>query len=112
VGAALALLLGALVSVHLDAAERERLAGHDVAADDTGGYLIRDVAGEGPPLVGVVERRGPDLWLRDGRGGAVRLAGPLAHPRIAGPGYRVWVVGREGADGGYWVRRLGVLSAP
>ncbi len=75
-------------------------------------YRIVDVAGEGAPLVGVVERRGAALWLRPTRGPARRLTGPLAVPRIAGPGYKVWVVGRAGADGSLVARRLGVLAPP
>ena len=87
------------------AAEIARLVGQDVAVTGDG-YVIRDIAGEGPPRLGVVERRGAELWL-DG----LRLDGPLAHPRIAGPGYKVWVLGEE-KDGVLRARRLGVLAAP
>jgi len=93
------------------AAEVARLVGQDVAvAPDGESYAIRDVAGEGAPLVGVVERRGDALWLIGPT--RVRLTGPLAHPRIAGPGYKVWVLGVVEASGAYRVRRLGVLAAP
>ncbi len=90
------------------AAELGRLVGQDVIAGPDG-YVIRDVAGEGAPLVGVVERRGDALWLVGDA--SVRLTGPLAHPRIAGPGYKVWVLGeREGEA--LRARRLGVLAPP
>lgn len=92
--------------------ELSRLAGQTVqVAPDGASYLITDVAGEGPPRVGVVERRGRALWLVDDHGGAVRLTGPLAVPRIAGPGYRVWVVGSADGDALH-ARRLGVLRPP
>lgn len=92
------------------AAELARLDGHRVERGP-GGYRIADVAGEGAPLVGVVERRGAALWLVGDRGGR-RLAGPLAQPRIAGPGYKVWVLGADGPDGSLVARRLGVLARP
>ncbi len=93
------------------AAEVARLVGQDVlVAPDGGAYQIRDVAGEGAPLVGVVERRGPELWLAGDT--TVRLSGPLAHPRIAGPGYKVWVLGDLAPDGSLRASRLGVLAPP
>ncbi len=75
--------------------------------------VIDDVAAEGRPWVGVIERRGDRLWLRTDDG-AVMLAGPLARPRIAGPGYLAWVTGRvaPGAPTTLHVRRLGILAAP
>ncbi len=84
-----------------------RLQGHraHVAGDR---LVIEDIAGEGAPLVGVIERRGDGLWIA-GDGFAYRLEGPLARPRIAGPGYRVWVIG-EVVDGKLRARRLGVLQ--
>lgn len=93
--------------------ELGRLEGHrvEVAADGRR-YRIVDVAGEGAPLVGTVERRGRELWLRPERGPARRLGGPLAVPRIAGPGYKVWVIGRSAPDGSFIARRLGVLAPP
>jgi hypothetical protein len=91
------------------AAEALRLEGHTVETD-AGGYRIVDVAGEGPPRVGVVERRGRELWLVTA-GEALRLAGPLAAPRIAGPGYKVWVLGERDGDTLH-ARRLGVLAPP
>jgi hypothetical protein len=90
------------------AAELARLAGQDVAVTGDA-YEIRDVAGEGAPLIGTVERRGPELWLVGAT--TVRLVGPLAHPRIAGPGYKVWVLGVPDGDS-YRPRRLGVLAPP
>jgi len=90
------------------AAEVARLVGQDVAvAPDGASYAIRDVAGEGAPLVGVVERRGEELWLV--RPTTVRLVGPLANPRIAGPGYKVWVLGPV-ENGVCRARRVGVLA--
>ena len=95
------------------AAELARLDGHRVVvAPDRLSYRIVDIAGEGPPLVGVVERRGEALWLRGEDGGAVRLDGPLAVPRIAGPGYKVWVVGARSPAGALIARRIGVLAPP
>jgi hypothetical protein len=86
-----------------------RLEGHTarIVGDDV---VIDDVAGEGKPLTGVVERRGRALWLV-GDGFAVELRGPLARPRIAGPGYRVWVLGARTGDA-MVARRIGVLAAP
>ena len=95
------------------AAELARLAGHRVElAADGQSYRIVDIAGEGPPLVGHIERRGRDLWLRAAHGPARRLAGPLAHPRMAGPHYKVWVIGDLAPDGSLVARRLGVLAPP
>jgi hypothetical protein len=90
-----------------------RLAGHRIeisARRDA--VTIVDAAGEGPPRVGVIERDGDDLVMvtADGRW---RLAGPLARPRIAGPGYTVWVIGDVDAAGAVLrARRLGVLLRP
>jgi hypothetical protein len=103
-----AALLGFCALLGLGADEKERLVAQVIDGD-----AIRDIAGEGPPLVGVVERRGEALWLVvEGGGDALRLVGRLAHPRIAGPGYRVWVIGTAVDGGGYQPRRLGVLSPP
>jgi hypothetical protein len=68
------------------------------------------VAGEGEPLVGVVERDGDALVLvtEESR---FRLTGPLARPRIAGPGYTIWVTGAVTA-GAIRARRLGILRRP
>jgi hypothetical protein len=94
--------------------ERARAAGLWVeVAPDRASYRIRDVAGEGAPLVGRVERRAGALYLvaDGGAGPARRMTGPLAVPRIAGPGYTVWVLGV--ADGAALrVRRIGVLARP
>lgn len=89
------------------AAVLSRLQGHTarVVGDDV---VIDDVAGEGKPLVGVVERRGRSLWLVN-KETALELRGPLARPRIAGPGYRVWVIGERDGDG-IVARRIGVLE--
>ena len=85
-----------------------RLAGWNIRVGD-GVLLIDDIDGDGRPFVGQVERRGTDLWLVTAIG-ALRLDGPLARPRIAGPGYRVWVVGhRDGATLRAW--RIGVIAS-
>ena len=86
-----------------------RLGGHRAAWRD-GALVIADVAGEGAPWIGVVERRGAALWLV-GDGFAWRLRGPLARPRLAGPGYLVWATGATAGDA-LTVRRLGVLAPP
>lgn len=94
------------------AAELARLAGHRVAVSpDRASYRILDVAGEGAPEVGVVERHGRALFLRRADGSRLALAGPLAVPRIAGPGYTIWVLGRV-ERGALIARRIGVLAPP
>jgi hypothetical protein len=89
-----------------------RLAGQTIARD-AGAIRIVDVAGEGAPRVGIVARDGEHLVLitADER---LRLAGPLARPRIAGPGYAVWVIGTvaRGDVPTLTVRRLGILRRP
>lgn len=87
----------------------DRLRGHRVRWQD-GVLAIDDVAGTGRPWIGVVERRGAALWLA-GDGFALRLTGPLARPRLAGPGYLMWAAGDRDRDA-LAVRRLGVLAAP
>lgn len=79
------------------------------------GYVIEDVAGEGAPVVGVVEQRPGGLWLAGDGGVAYRLIGVLARPRIAGPGYKIWVLGTVTVQRGENVlraRRLGILAPP
>ena len=94
-------------------AELSRLDGQRVhRAAAPAGYVIDDIAGEGPPRVGVVSRRGRTLWLVEASGEAVELSGPLATPRIAGPGYKVWVLGGVDPAGRLRARRLGVLRPP
>ncbi len=108
--------MGLLLAIALAAAgtgwadQLDRLAGQRVAVADDGSYTIEDVAGEGKPLVGVVVRDGSDLFLDTGAA-RYRLTGPLARPRMAGPGYKVWVLGAlHGND--LAARRLGVLAPP
>lgn len=86
-----------------------RLVGHRVGWRD-GALVIDDVAGAGRPWVGVVERRGAALVLV-GPDFAWPLRGPLARPRLAGPGYLVWVTGAL-VDGALVAKRLGVLAPP
>lgn len=84
-----------------------------------GRLVIDDIAGEGRPWVGVVERHGAALWLRTDDG-PLRLDGPLARPRIAGPGYRAWAIGAvtpagpatPGAPPTLRLRRVGILARP
>lgn len=88
-----------------------RLVGHtiEIAADHRS-LTIVDVAGEGAPRVGMVERDGEHLVLVSGEE-RLRLEGPLARPRIAGPGYTIWVTGSV-ADGAIRAKRLGILRRP
>jgi len=103
----------AVLAIDPDQAEAiaARLRGQRFAiAADRRAIAIDDIAGEGRPWVGVVERRGEALWLVTAVG-ALRLGGPLARPRIAGPGYAIWVVGDRAGDA-LDARRLGVLRRP
>ncbi|MCB9572138.1 MAG: hypothetical protein H6709_08605 [Kofleriaceae bacterium] len=98
------------------AAITARLVGQRYHVDDDGRTLwIDDVAGDGPPRVGIVRRDGAALVLQT-EAETVPLVGPLARPRIAGPGYTVWVIGdiMPRATGGraLQIRRLGVLRRP
>ncbi len=93
------------------AAETERLAGHSITIAADGAYTINSIAGEGKPLVGEVERRGKQLWLQTEQGPSYRLTGRLAKARIAGPRYKVWVIGSI-KDDALRARRLGVLRPP
>ena len=92
------------------AAELERLEGHEVQIEDDG-YTIVDVAGEGAPLVGCIEQseRGLEL-VSDGK--RHLLSGPLAVPRIAGPNYKVWILGQLDGAGELQAKRLGILAGP
>jgi hypothetical protein len=91
-------------------AEIDRLVGHKVEVSSDG-YHILDIAGEGEPLVGCVRREGKDLYLESGDS-RWRLTGPLAVPRIAGPNYKVWVVGNPTVAKTLPVKRLGILATP
>jgi hypothetical protein len=96
-------------------AEIDRLHGHRVVMT-AAGYAIEDIAGEGRPVVGVVERRGPHLVVVTAEREVYRLAGILARPRFAGPGYKIWALGQvsERSDGERVLtpRRMGVLASP
>ncbi len=97
------------------AAITARLSGHRFrVADDRRTIAIDDVAGEGPPRIGVIARDGDALVLTTADGGRWRLTGPLARPRIAGPGYTVWVIGDlgHGTHTTIRARRLGILRRP
>jgi hypothetical protein len=80
------------------------------AHTDGAELVIEDIAGLGPPWVGAVTRRGDTLWLV-GDGVDLALEGPLARPRIAGPGYLIWVIGARRGDR-LRAHRLGVLARP
>lgn len=91
-----------------------RLAGQRIEiAADRRAIRIVDVAGEGAPRIGVIEKDAGALVLVT-PAGRWRLAGPLARPRIAGPGYTVWVIGTVDAGdvGTLTARRLGILRRP
>lgn len=112
--------------------ELSRLEGHEVVVNaDGSSYHIVNAAAEGPAMIGLIEARGQKLWfIKDNRHSQQsqqsqsqqvrirrhgrsqwRLRGRLAIPRIAGPGYKVWIVGEIRA-GALWVRRLGILRSP
>ncbi len=92
-----------------EAAIAERLRGQRLARLP-GAIRIDDAGGEGPPWVGTVARRGGALWLV-GDGFALRLTGPLARARLAGPGYAIWATGAVTGDA-LAAHRLGVLRRP
>jgi hypothetical protein len=89
-----------------------RLAGQKIERHANAIQIV-DVAGEGAPRIGIVARDGEHLVLITA-GERLRLAGPLARPRIAGPGYAVWVIGTvaRGDVPTLTVRRLGILRRP
>ena len=90
--------------------EVDRLVGHTVeVADD--GYRIVDIAGEGEPYAGCIRLVGKSLYLESGDL-RWRLTGPLAVPRIAGPNYRVWVIGTPTPAKTLPATRLGILATP
>ncbi len=90
--------------------EVNRLEGQTVEQSDEG-YQIMDIAGEGPPLVGCVRREDNSLFLETDEG-RWRLTGPLALPRIAGPNYKVWVIGVPTPAMTLAAKRLGILATP
>lgn len=104
------------------AAMAGRLQGQRVRRGD-GVLVLDDVAGQGRPWIGIVAVRCGHLWL-DTAVVALRLTGPLARMRIAGPGYLVWAVGRRRPQGDraasadpphtndFELTRLGVLARP
>jgi hypothetical protein len=90
--------------------EVERLEGQSVEVTALG-YQILDIAGEGAPHVGCVRRVGNSLYLET-TSDRWRLTGPLAIPRIAGPNYKVWVIGEPTPAKTLPARRLGILATP
>ena len=114
-------MIGAAVALHLWsapalleasdlAAEVTRLEGQKFRIEN-GRYEILDIAGEGPPTVGCVYKDDGELVLVSDIA-RLPLRGPLAVPRIAGPRYKVWVLGTATNDGGFFARRLGILAGP
>ena len=95
--------------------ELSRLVGH-VTAPRPGGYTIVDVAGLGRPRVGVVAWKDGAPWLepvdQDAGQPPLRLAGPLAVPRLLAPGYKVWVIAPPPAHTTLTPTRFGVLAPP
>lgn len=91
-------------------AEVDRLVGQSVELSESG-YRILDIAGEGEPRVGCVRRVGKALYLESGEE-RFRLTGPLALPRIAGPNYKVWVIGTVTPAMSLRATRLGILATP
>jgi len=91
------------------AAIGERLRGQRIAVQP-GAIRIDDAGGDGRPWIGMVARRARELWLV-GDGFALRLTGPLARARLAGPGYAIWVTGAITGDA-IAAHRLGVLRRP
>lgn len=94
----------------LVAAMAGRLVGHRFFVGDHA-LILADVAGAGRPWVGVVAARCGGLWL-DTAVASLRLTGPLARPRLAGPGYLMWAIGRVSPDRSLALHRLGVLARP
>lgn len=114
-GASLAAEIGRLQGQRVRLASTNAGPGAGPGPGYGAGYVIEDVAGEGAPVVGVVEQRPGGLWLAGEDGVTYRLAGVLARPRIAGPGYKIWVLGTVIVQRGENVlraRRLGVLAPP
>ena len=114
---ALATLLVPIVGVNSptqQAAEVARLEGHTIEVDSLG-YSIIDIAGEGAPLVGCVRVVGQGQWqhlVLETQTQRLTLSGPLAVPRIAGPNYKVWVIGKVRNNKSIEVKRLGILATP
>lgn len=90
--------------------ELRRLVGHGVE-QQADGYRIVDIAGEGEPFVGCVRRDGEHLYLESGES-RWRITGPLAIPRIAGPNYKVWIIGTLTPAKTLVAKRLGILATP
>lgn len=90
--------------------EIDRLIGQTVQVSDDG-YEVIDIAGEGRPLIGCIRRVGKELYLESGDK-RWRLTGPLALARIAGPNYKVWVIGTPTAAMTLPATRLGILAGP
>lgn len=88
-----------------------RLTGHRFRLGDHV-LLLEDIASLGRPWVGIVRSRCGALFL-DTAVASFRLAGPLARPRLAGPGYLLWLVGtRDPLTSTLTIHRLGILARP
>lgn len=104
-------LAGPSHAVDSEQLEREiaRLVGHSVQRTQKG-YRILDIASEGAPLIGCIHRVGSSLLLVNADL-SLRLTGALAIPRIAGPNYKVWIIGQQVGDELH-ATRLGILARP
>ena len=101
--------------------QRVTVLGPEPASDDAVlvHYRIDDIAAEGKPWIGRVRVDGERLALETRGGLVLPLAGPLARKRIAGPGYKLWVIGdlsantdAAGRPAALFARRMGVLAPP
>lgn len=77
-------------------------------------YRIIDVGGGAKPLVGVLQRTGDRLALRDGDADAIPLSMPPKTLRKLLPmaGAKVWVAGSKLLSGELKVAKYGVLRKP
>ena len=83
-------------------------------AIDVREYRIIDVGGGVKPMVGILERRGERLALRDGEADAIPLnVGPRTLQKLIPlAGSKVWVAGNKLLSGELKVTKYGVLRKP
>ena len=77
-------------------------------------YRIIDVGGGVKPLVGILEKSGERLMLRDGDGDAIPLSlGPRTLQKLSAmAGAKVWVAGNKLLSGELKVMKYGILRKP
>jgi hypothetical protein len=77
-------------------------------------YRIIDVGGGVKPMVGLLERSGERLMLRDGDADAIPLSlGPKTLQKLQGfIGAKVWVAGNKLISGELKVTKYGILRKP